>query len=112
MVRTANTVFVKNAIHNNTRTMVSALQHDLNLSHGTLIKTIQDSGFNKMRVCWVSHTLNNEWLVLVILPVVKNSFGTLSQKTRHGFLTIPLKHYMPAWNGNTPVLYNYGVSRS
>jgi hypothetical protein len=87
MVRTANTVFVKNAIHNNIRTMVSALQHDLNLSHGTLIKTIQDSGFNKMCVCWVPHALHNEWLVLVILPVVTNTFGALSQKTQHGMET-------------------------
>jgi hypothetical protein len=88
LARTANTVFVKNVIHNNRRTMVSVLQHDLNLSHGTLIKTIQDSGFNKMCVRWVPQTLNNEWLVLVFLPVVKNSFGTLSQKTQHGFITI------------------------
>jgi hypothetical protein len=41
MATTATTVFVKNAIHNNRRTMVSVLQHDLNLSHGTLNKSIQ-----------------------------------------------------------------------
>jgi hypothetical protein len=37
----ANTVFVKNVIHNNRRTMVSALQDDSNLSHGTVQNHIE-----------------------------------------------------------------------
>jgi hypothetical protein len=37
---------VENAVCNSRRIMMSELQHDLNLLHGTVINIIQDLGFN------------------------------------------------------------------
>jgi hypothetical protein len=49
----ARTAFMENMIHSNRWIVVSELHCYLNLSHGTLISSVQDLGFNKVCAFWV-----------------------------------------------------------
>jgi hypothetical protein len=55
-----NKACVEAAILEKRRVRVSELEHDLSLSHGTIIRIIQELGFHKVCVRWVHRAISED----------------------------------------------------
>jgi hypothetical protein len=90
---------------------VSELEHDLSLSHGAIVRIIQELGFHKFvhdgfREHYPKAIRRKEWLVLSHssnMPfLAMHTSNALSLETRRGFSITPRKQNVQAWSGNIP----------